>query len=312
MKETILITGGAGYLGSICTERFLQEGYKVIVLDNFMYGQFSLGHLASNKNLDIIKGDIRDNNVMASIIKKSDLIIPLAAIVGAPACNADPTGAQSINEAAPLNLFKNLSPSQRVIMPTTNSAYGTTPTGTVTDESSPLNPLSDYARQKLIVENALMQRGNSVSFRLATVFGMSPRMRLDLLVNDFTYRAVTDKFIVLFEAHFRRNYLHVRDVAEVFLFAVNHWDKLKGQIFNVGLSSANLTKLELCQKIKTQITDFYFTEAATSSDPDKRDYNISNAKIEATGWLAKYSLEDGIVELVKGYKMIKRHQFGNV
>lgn len=308
----ILVTGGAGYIGSILTERLLAEGHHVVVADNFMYGQWSLGHLIHNPRLKVIRADVRDLSAMKPWIRECEVIMPLAAIVGAPACKKDPIAAHTINLESPLALFKELSAEQWVLMPTTNSAYGTTPAGEITTEKSPLNPLSDYARHKVEVEKALMDRKNSLSFRLATVFGTSPRMRLDLLVNDFTYRAVTDKFLVLFEAHFRRNYVHVQDVASVFMHGLANFEKMRGEIYNVGLSEANLTKRELCEQIQRQAPEFYFTEASMSQDPDKRDYEVSNAKIEATGWKAQVGLEAGIRELIRAYAMLGGDRFGNV
>jgi nucleoside-diphosphate-sugar epimerase len=232
--------------------------------------------------------------------------------VGAPLCKKDPFAAESVNLHAPLEMFKAASPSQLILMPTTNSAYGTSAKDEHCDETSPLNPISLYAKHKVEVEKALMSRENSISFRLATVFGISPRMRLDLLVNDFVYRGVNDRFIVLFESHFRRNYVHVRDVVSAFLLGIENDNKMKGQIYNVGLTEANLTKMELCLAIKKSIPDFTIMEAAVGEDPDKRDYLVSNAKIENVGWKAQHKLDMGIKELIKGYQMIRNSAYSNV
>lgn len=310
--ETILVTGGAGYLGSICVPELLAQGYKITVIDNFRYKQNSLNTVCHHKNFEIIKGDVRLKSTMLPLIKGADYIVPLAALVGAPLCNQDPLTATSVNKEAVLMMLKNISPQQRVIMPTTNSAYGFGDKKHFCDETSPLNPISHYAIGKVEAEKALMEHPNAVSYRLATVFGMSPRMRLDLLVNDFTYRAVYDGFLVLFEGHFKRNYIHVRDVARAFLHAITHFDLLKGEIFNVGLSNANLSKVELCARIKTHLPDFHYVEAPCGKDPDQRNYIISNKKIENTGYMPQCSIDDGIIELIKGYTMLRNSMYSNV
>lgn len=312
MAARVLLTGGAGYIGSMLTPELLRLGFKVVVVDNFMFKQASLGHVIGHQNLELYNGDIRDKNLMKQHLKNADIVIPLAALVGAPLCKKDPFAAESVNLAAPLEMFQNLSASQMVLMPTTNSAYGTGGKDHHCDETSPLNPISLYAKHKVEVEKALMTRENSISFRLATVFGVSPRMRLDLLVNDFTYRAVNDRFIVLFESHFRRNYVHIRDVVSAFLLGIENFNGMKGQVYNVGLTEANMTKMELCQAIKKRIPDFTIMEAQIGEDPDKRDYLVSNAKIEKTGWKAQHTLDMGIQELIKGYQMIKNSSYSNV
>ena len=233
-------------------------------------------------------------------------------MVGAPLCARDPVGATTVNRDAILMLFKHLGKAQRVLMPTTNSAYGSGGADHRCTEESPLNPISHYAREKVEVEKALLQLPNAVSFRLATVFGMSPRMRLDLLVNDFTYRAATDRFVVLFEAHFTRNYLHVRDVARVFLHGLERFDALRGQVYNVGLSEANLTKRELCTAIQKHVPDFTVMEAPLAKDPDQRNYIVSNEKIEKSGYRTAVTLDDGIRELLKGFAMISNTRYGNL
>jgi nucleoside-diphosphate-sugar epimerase len=312
MSCNILVTGGAGYLGSTMVPDLLQLGHKVTVLDSFMYKQSSLNHVCHHPNFSVVKGDIRIEGVMAPLIKKADIVIPLAALVGAPMCSQDPVGAQTVNHDAIALMLKLLSKQQLVLMPTTNSAYGTGDKNNFCTEASPLNPISLYAKEKVGIERELMQRENAVSFRLATVFGMSPRMRIDLLVNDFTYRAVHDRFVVLFESSFKRNYVHVRDVSRVFQHAIVNFEKMKGQIYNVGLSDANVSKKELCKRIQKQVQDFVFLDAPVGKDPDQRNYIVSNAKIEATGFQPIHSLDMGISDLIKGYTMIKNTRYGNV
>lgn len=312
MSYNILVTGGAGYLGSTMVPELLNAGHKVTVLDNFMFQQSSLNHVCNNPNFSISKGDIRIESVMAPLLKNADIVIPLAALVGAPLCNLDPVGATTINHDAITLMIKLLSKEQIVLMPTTNSAYGTGDENNFCTEESPLRPISQYAIEKVAIEKELMQRENSISFRLATVFGMSPRMRLDLLVNDFTYRAVNDRFVVLFESFFKRNYIHVRDVSGAFQHAIINIERMRGQIYNVGLSDANISKKELCQIIQKQIPDFTFIDAPVGKDPDQRNYIVSNEKIERTGFLPKTSLDDGITELIKGYVMLKNSKYGNV
>ena len=313
MKDyKILVTGGAGYLGSIIVPELLADGYAVTVLDNLMHSQNSLLECCADPKFDFIKGDICDESLMSELIPKFDVIIPLAAIVGAPACKINPTLTRLVNYDAHINIVKNVSPSQMVIFPTTNSGYGIGEKDTFCTEESPLRPISEYGRTKVEVEKFLLDKGNAVTYRLATVFGMSPRMRMDLLVNDFTYRADKDRFIILFEEHFRRNYIHIRDVAKAFIFAINNFDKMKGEPFNAGLSSANLTKRQLCEKIKEYVPDFYIHSAPIGEDPDKRDYIVSNKKLESLGWHPDYTLDMGIVELLKGYKILKPNKFANV
>ena len=312
MSCNILVTGGAGYLGSTMVPDLLQLGHKVTVLDSFMYKQPSLNHVCHHSNFSVVKGDIRIEGVMAPLIKKADIVIPLAALVGAPMCSQDPVGAQTVNHDAIALMLRLLSKQQLVLMPTTNSAYGTGDKNNFCTEESPLNPISLYAKEKVGIEKELMQRENAVSFRLATVFGMSPRMRIDLLVNDFTYRAVYDRFVVLFESSFKRNYVHVRDVSRVFQHAIANFEKMKGQIYNVGLSDANVSKKELCERIQKQVQDFVFLDAPVGKDPDQRNYIVSNAKIEAMGFQPIHSLDMGISDLIKGYTMIKNTCYGNV
>ena len=304
----ILITGGAGYIGSVLVPELLHDGHNVTVLDNFIFGQSSLNHVCYHPNFRVYRGDVRIEADMLPLMKDADIIIPLAAYVGAPFCDRDPIGATTTNKDAIFMMMKYLDKDQVVIMPTTNSAYGT---GDNCTEESPLNPISRYAIDKVEVEKVLMNHSNATSLRLATVFGMSPRMRIDLLVNDMTYRAVYDGFVVLFESHFKRNYIHVRDVVQAFKMAIAQ-ETMRGQIYNVGLSSANVSKRELCDIIKTYVPRFEIVEAEIGKDKDQRNYVVSNEKIELEGFKPNYNLNNGIQELLKGFTMIKNTKYGNV
>lgn len=308
----ILVTGGAGYIGSVLTPELLSNGHEVTVVDNFMYEQNSLAHVCYLPSLEIVRGDVRSRETMKSVLANQDVIIPLAAYVGAPLCASDPVGARTVNKEAIAMMLELVSPDQLILMPTTNSAYGSGDKNNFCTEDSVLNPISQYAIDKVAVEKMLMYHENAISFRLATVFGMSPRMRIDLLVNDFVYRAVHDRFIVLFESHFKRNYVHIRDVVRVFMHALDNSSQMKGNIYNVGLSDANVSKRELCERITKYVSDFTFLEAPIGKDPDQRNYIVSNAKIEATGFATVTSLDDGIKELIKGYTMLRNTRYGNV
>ncbi|MFH1684493.1 MAG: NAD(P)-dependent oxidoreductase [Candidatus Margulisiibacteriota bacterium] len=308
----ILVTGGAGYLGSVLVPELLKTGYEVMVVDNFRYNQSSLLDCCNDNKLSIIRGDARDKCLISECLKSADVIIPLACLTGAPLCDKDTVAAQTVIVDAVKMILELRSPDQKIIYPTTNSGYGVGEKGKHCTEETPLRPISLYGKLKVEAEKALLDSGNSITLRLATAFGVSPRMRLDLLVNDFTYRAVYDRFLVLFEAHFDRNYVHVRDVARAFLHALANFDSMKKEPYNVGLSEANLSKWKLCEEIKKVVPNFYFAEAEVGEDPDKRDYIVSNEKIEKTGFKALVSLQEGIKELVKGYQVIKRNQFANV
>ena len=277
-----------------------------------MYRQVSLLDCCHLDNLEIINGDVRDHDLVQSKLQNADLIIPLACLVGAPLCEKQPLEAQSINYDAIKSLLSYRSSGQRIIFPTTNSGYGIGEKGKYCTEETPLNPVSFYGKLKVELEKDLLAENNIITLRLATVFGISPRMRLDLLVNDFVYRAVNDRFIVLYQSHFMRNYIHVRDVADAFNHSIDHFDSMKGEAYNVGLSDANMNKYQLCEKIKEQLPNFHFVEAEIGEDPDKRDYLVSNEKIENTGFKPKRSIELGIEELIKGYQILKRNQFTNI
>jgi nucleoside-diphosphate-sugar epimerase len=311
-KSKVLVTGGAGYIGSILVPALLQRGFSVTVLDNLVHHQPSLLHCCADTRFDFIKLDICDYGAVTALLPKFDIILPLAAIVGAPACKKNPALTQLVNYDAQMHMVEKISSRQMVIFPTTNSGYGIGESDSYCTEESPLRPISEYGRHKVQVEKALLDKGNAITFRLATVFGLSPRMRLDLLVNDFTYRAWKDGFIILFEEHFRRNFIHVRDVAHAFLFGIDHYDRMKGEPFNVGLSSANLTKRQLCDQIKEHVPNFYIHSAPIGEDPDKRDYLVSNEKIESLGWRPAFTLDDGIKELLKGFKMLRPNLYANV
>lgn len=307
----ILVTGAAGYLGSVLVPMLLNEGHRVEALDNFMYRQTSLLECCHHTGFELIRGDARDRRLAARLIGKADAIIPLACLTGVPICRRDPVGAESTNLGAVKLLLQLKSPDQMMVFPNTNSGYGIGQEGIYCTEETPLRPISLYGRLKVQAEQAVLDSGRAVTLRLATAFGVSPRMRMDLLVNDFTHRAVTDHFIVLFEAHFKRNYVHVRDIARAFVHCLNNFDLMKGNTYNVGLSEANLSKLELCREIQKQVPDFYFTEAPVGKDPDQRNYIVSNDKIEAMGFKAGISLDQGIAELIKAYQIVRADQYAN-
>jgi nucleoside-diphosphate-sugar epimerase len=309
---SILVTGGAGYLGSILVPELLAAGPKVTVLDNFMFLQNSLAAVCHLPNFSVVNGDARQEDTLRPLVKDADYVFPLAALVGAPLCKKDPVGATTINRDAVATAAKMMSRDQRMIIPITNSGYGVGEQGKFCTEESPLNPVSLYGTVKVEAERIALERDNAISLRLATVFGVAPRMRIDLLVNDFVYRAVNDSAVVLFEAHFKRNYIHIRDVARAFMHAMTNFETMKGGPYNVGLSDANLSKAELCDRIKKQLPRFTYLEAAVGEDPDKRDYIVSNAKIEGTGFMPAFSLDAGITELIKGYRMLRNTVYGNV
>lgn len=307
-----LVTGGAGYIGSILVPHLLQHGHEVTVIDNFMYGQTSLLDCCHDPKLRIVRGDARDERLAAEHLKLADAIFPLACLTGAPVCDKDPFAARSVNLDAVKMILKLRSREQWILFPTTNSGYGVGQSGLYCTEATPLAPISLYGRLKVEAEAALLDSVNTITLRLATVFGISPRMRLDLLVNDFTYRAVTDGYVVLFESHFKRNYIHVRDVARAFTHCLDRFETMKGEPYNVGLSDVNLSKRELCEEIKKQAPHFYFVESAIGKDPDQRNYIVSNEKVERTGFRASISLQAGIAELIRGYQVLRRLGYSNV
>ena len=308
----ILVTGGAGYLGSVIVPSLLQAGHSVTVLDNFMFGQASLAECCGYDNFEVVRGDARDEALIKKLLTKADAMIPLAALVGAPLCKNDPLGTRTINQDAVEMMCRLASPSQRMLMPVTNSGYGIGEKDKHCTEDSPLKPISLYGVTKVAAESAVLQRENSATFRLATVFGMASRMRIDLLVNDFVYRAVHDRAVVIFEGHFKRNYIHIRDVARVFLYALDNFEKMRGRPYNVGLDDANLSKIELCQVIQKHLPQFIFLEAPIGEDPDKRDYIVSNARLASTGFKTEWGLDRGIRELIKGYTILRNTRFANV
>lgn len=300
----VLVTGGAGYLGSVLCEHLLGRNYTVRVVDNLMYGQHSLFHLCANPSFEFVRGDVRDESVMRDALKGADAVIHLAAIVGAPACDRDPLLAQTVNYESVRLLNRLRGRGQLVIYPTTNSGYGTKSGDVLCTEETPLEPISLYGRSKVQAEQELLGSPNAVTLRLATVFGVSPRMRLDLLVNHFVYAAVTDGYLVVFEKDFKRNYIHIRDVADCFLHCLEHADSMVGRPFNVGLDDANLSKEELALKVKQFVPRFYINFSEVGSDPDKRNYIVSNERLRKAGFEARRSIEAGIVELLKSYQMI--------
>ena len=311
--EKVLITGGAGYLGSTLTEVLLSKGYKVTVLDSLVYKQLSLTSFCHNNNFNLVVGDVRESNLLSELVKNHDIIIPLAAIVGMPACKKDPSLTVAVNYSQIKEIVNVLHNSQKLLVPNTNSQYGSSET--IITEESPFNPLSLYAQTKCDAEKAVLDSGNGISLRLATVFGVSYRQRMDLLVNDFVYRAFTDEFLVLFESHFLRNYVHVRDVAKAFIHLIENYQTCNNNAFNVGLTSANMSKLQLAQKIKEYVPNLVIVEEQFKEDFDKRNYVVSNEKLERTGWNCDFSLDAGIQELLLAYKMIsnfKNKDFTNL
>jgi nucleoside-diphosphate-sugar epimerase len=308
----ILVTGGAGYIGSVLVPTLLEHGHEVTVLDTFPRGNTELAACCQYAGFLPVRGDARDERVFDEHLPCADVVIPLAALVGAPLCAQDPITARTLNRDAVVALASRVGRGQMLIFPTTNSGYGIGEADSFCTEDTPLKPISLYGATKVEAEAAVLNEAAGVTLRLATVFGMSPRMRIDLLVNDFTWRAVTDRALVVFEGHFRRNYIHVRDVVKGFEHAIANFGAMRGRAYNLGLSAANLTKLELCAKIKEQVPDFVYVEAAIGEDPDKRDYIVSNERIEKTGWTPDWTLEAGIAELIRGYRMIRNSRYSNV
>lgn len=312
MGKHVLVTGSAGYLGSTLCEHLLDAGHSVTGLDNLRYGQHSHFHLCNNPAFEFVYGDARDEALVAEHVKKADVIIPLAAVVGVGACKYDPWLTQQLNFDAVDMIRRLRSKHQLIVYPNTNSGYGTKSGEAMCTEDSPLEPISLYGRTKVQAEQALLQDENTVTLRLATVFGMSPRMRLDLLVNHFTYAAVTDGYLILFEKHFQRNYIHVRDVADTFLHCIANAESMVGRAYNAGNDEANLSKGDLALKVKAHVPKLVIHEDAIAEDPDKRNYIVSNQRLREAGFEAKRGLDDGIRELLKGYRMLGRQPFKNV
>ncbi|MBI4060285.1 MAG: SDR family oxidoreductase [Elusimicrobia bacterium] len=312
-KLEVLLTGGGGYIGSVLTELLLSRGMRVTVVDNFLHGRSGLVGLCAFDALEIVRGDCRDEALMRKLLKGKDVVIPLAALVGAPICDRDRVGAVTTNRDAVRMLCRLAAPEQKMLFPVTNSGYGIGEKGKFCTEDSPLRPISLYGQTKVEAERAVLDRGNAVTFRLATAFGASPRMRMDLLVNDFVYRAVTDRAVVIFEGHFKRNYIHVRDIARVFLHGIDNFEAMKNRPYNVGLEDANLSKIELCEVIRRVLPGFVHHEAAVGEDPDKRDYIVSNARLLAAGFRPEWDIERGVRELVKCYTALGQvNPYGNV
>ncbi|MGH9340944.1 MAG: NAD-dependent epimerase/dehydratase family protein [Acidobacteriota bacterium] len=307
----VLVTGGAGYLGSILCEHLLRAGFQVTVVDNLMYQPASLFHFCANPCFGFVLGDVRDETLMRRLIEGADAVIWLAAVVGAPACDRDPELARSVNLDSVKLLMRLRSKDQLVIFPTTNSGYGTKSGDTHCTEETPLQPISLYGRTKVDAENEILSNSGTISLRLATVFGMSPRMRLDLLVNDFVHIAVTQRYLVIFEKDFKRNYVHIRDVADCMLYCLQNAQRMIRPPYNVGLDSANLSKEELALTIKKYIPHFYIHFAPIGADPDRRNYIVSNQRLREAGFEATRSVDDGIQELIKGYRMLGRGQWKN-
>jgi nucleoside-diphosphate-sugar epimerase len=296
----ILVTGGAGYIGSVLTNFLAKLEYNVTVLDNFFFKQEYIKSRLLRNNINIIQGDVRDEKLLFDVVKKNDVIIPLACLVGAPLCDLHQEEAIHVNQKSIKNLTNILSKQQIVIFPVSNSGYGIGKKNELCTEMSKLNPISLYGKTKVRAEEIIMGRENSIALRLATVFGMSPRMRVDLLVNNFVYQSLLTKNLKIFEGNFKRNYVHIEDVVNVFIYMINNFDKYKNNVFNFGLEDANLSKLELANKIKVYIKDLIIEESEFGKDPDKRDYIVSNKKILSTGFNFKKSLDNGIQELIKG------------
>ena len=310
--EKVLITGGAGFIGTLLSKKLLQEGYDVTVLDSFLYGEDSLLDSCIYENFHAIRGDVRNADLLRSSMRKKDYIIHLAALVGAPLCDLDPIGATTTNLESTKNIISFRTKDQKILYPNTDSAYGKGNKNSLCTEETPLRPISLYGKTKAKAEQLVLESGNSISLRLATVFGVSPRMRIDLLVNEFVYRAVNDKSIILYEGNFKRNFVHVRDVVDAFAYSIKNFENMKDEKFNVGLPEANISKIELCERIKKFIPDFVYFLSEVNSDIDQRDYTVSTEKIEKAGFKSKISLDQGIKELIKAFSILRNRRYGNI
>ncbi len=307
----ILVTGGAGYIGSKLVTKLLNHNFSVTVIDSLKFSSKSLNHLFNKKNFNFINGDVRNKKLMKSLIKKNEFIIPLAALVGAPLCKKNKKEAISVNLKSIKLLMRNISNKNKIVYLTTNSGYGIGKKNKYCDENSPLNPISLYGKTKVEAEKIIMSSKNSIGFRLATVFGYSYRMRTDLLVNNFVFKSVNDKKLTIFEPHFRRNFIHIDDVIEAIVYSIKNFNRLKSNVYNLGLSSANITKYELAKKIKRQLHYLKIKIIKNKKDPDQRDYYVSNRKIERKGFRARIKIEDGIRELIKVFSHSKERFINN-
>lgn len=312
MSATVLITGAAGYIGSVLCGRLLERGFRVVALDNLLYGEPSLFPYCAHPRFEFVLGDARDESLVKPWVAKADVMIPLAALVGVGACLKDPVAARTINYEAVRMLDAMRSPTQLLIYPNTNSGHGASSGEVYCTEETHLQPISLYGETKTAAERVVLDTGNAIVFRLATVFGLSPRMRIDLLVNHFVYAAVHDGYLVLFEKDFKRNFVHVLDVADGFVHALEHGGRMRDRVYNLGLEDANLSKYELALKVQAQVPRFYLHAAEIGSDPDKRNYIVSSQRLREAGFAARRSLDDGIRELIKGYRMLGRSRFHNV
>jgi len=310
MKK-ILVTGGAGYIGSKLTTKLVELNYEVTVLDNLKFSSKSINHLFNRKNFNFIKGDVRNKRLIKKLIKINEFIVPLAGLVGAPLCDRNKKEAIDVNFASIKYLSENVNKKSKIIYLTTNSGYGVGEKNKYCDEKSKLNPISLYGRTKVDAEKIIMKNKNVIAFRLATVFGHSYRMRTDLLVNNFVFTALFDRKLTLFEPHFRRNYIHINDVVDGIIYSIKNFNRLKSNVYNLGLSSANLTKLMLAKKIKKKLKFLKINFIKNRKDPDQRDYFVSNRKIEKKGFKAKVKIEDGIDELIKVFTYSKEKIINN-
>jgi nucleoside-diphosphate-sugar epimerase len=311
MSEKVLVTGACGYIGSILCEHLLDAEYQVTAVDNLMYENASLFHLCAEDDFHFVRGDVRDRGLMGDIVGGHDVIVPLAALVGAPACKRDPAYARSVNLEAIRMLYQVRNPEQLVVFPTTNSGYGSKSGETYCTEETPLEPISLYGKTKVKAEEELLESPNTITLRLATVFGMSPRMRVDLLVNDFVHEAVERRYIVVYEKDYKRDYIHIRDVADCIIHCIESADEMVGRAYNVGLDEANLSKQELAEKVKEHVGRFEIVYSDIYSDPDKRNYIVSNERLREAGFTATRTLDQGIEELIKGYRMTPDGRYRN-